>query len=151
MAGFSNYLRNKLVDWFHRGDSFTPPTTVYIALVTTTPTASTAGTEATGTGYARQSVASSTSAWAATNADGSTTDPSTGTTGTTSNNAIINFGTAGASWGTVTYWEMYDASTSGNRLMYGQIVDSGGAAAPRTIASGDPVSFPISALRAVWA
>ena len=150
MAGLTNYLRNKLVDWFHRGVAFTPPDPVYITLVSTTPTPSAAGTELTGSGYARVSVAKSTTAWAATNADGSTAATSSGTNGTTSNNAIIDFGIAGAAWGTATHWEMYDASTAGNRLMYGTIVDGLGVATPRSIASGDPVSFPISALRPIW-
>ena len=150
MAGFTNYFRNKLVDWFHRGVLFTPPDPVFIRLVSTTPTPSSAGTELTGTGYAAVSVAKSAIAWAATNADASVPNPSTGTTGTTSNNAVINFGTAGSAWGTVSYWEMWDASTGGNRLLYGEIVDAAGTATPRSIANGDPVSFPISALRIVW-
>lgn len=151
MSGFTNYLRNKLVDWFHRGVAFTPPDPVYIRLVSTTPTAASAGTELSGSGYAAVSVAKSTTAWAATNADASTTNPSSGTNGTTSNNAIINFGTAGAAWGTASHWEMWDAATGGNRLMYGEIVDGAGTPTPRSIALGDPVSFPISALRVVWA
>lgn len=151
MAGMSNYLRNKLVDWFHRGTTFTPPATHYVALVTTTPSAGTAGTEVTGTGYARQPITLSTTTMASTGADGSTTNPSSGTTGKTSNNALIDWGNAGSAWGTVTYYEIYDASTAGNRLFFGQIVDSGGAAAPRTIASADPVSFPISAMAIFWA
>lgn len=149
-AGFSDYLRNKLIDLIHRGVAFTPPATIYIALVKTTPNAATGGTEVTGTGYARVALAQSTAAMAATNADGSTAATSSGTSGTTSNNAAVSFGTAGGAWGTVTYWEAYDASSGGNRLMWGQIVDAGGVAAPRTISNGDPVSFPISALRIIW-
>lgn len=150
MAGLTNYLRNKIVDWFHRGVAYTPPDPVYITLVSTTPTPAAGGTELSGTGWARVAVAKSTTAWAATNADGSTAATSSGTNGTTSNNAVINFGTAGSAWGTATHWEMYDASTAGNRLMYGVIVNGVGTPTPRTIASGDPVSFPISALRPIW-
>lgn len=149
--GMTNYLRNKLVDWFHRGQAYTPPATMYIKLVTTTPNAAAAGTEVTFTGYTPQSIASSTSAWAATNADASTTNPSTGTNGTTSNNGILDYGTAGsAGSAAVTHWEAWDASSGGNRLFWGEIVDGTGLAAPRTISSGDPVSFPISYLRVVW-
>jgi len=150
MAGQTNYLRNKLIDLIHRAIAWTPPTTHYIALVTTTPTAAAAGTEVTGTGYARQAIALSATTMAATNADASTTSPSSGTTGKTSNNAIVNFGTAGAAWGTVTYYEIWDASTAGNRLFFGPLVDSGGAPTSRSISSGDPVSFPISAMTAFW-
>jgi hypothetical protein len=150
MAGQTNYLRNKLIDWFHRGKSFTPPTSHFVALVTTTPTASAAGTEVTGTGYARQEIVLGTTTMAATNADGSTTDPSSGTTGKTSNNGVVNWGNAGSSWGTVSYYEVWDAVTGGNRLFFGAIVDSGGTPAPRSIANGDPVSFPISAMAILW-
>lgn len=151
MAGMSNYLRNKVIDWFHRGVAFTPPDPVYIALCSSAPTASTPGTELAGAGYARQSIAKSTTAMSATNGDTLTTNPSTGTTGVSSNNAIVNFGTAGASWGVAAYWESYDAVTAGNRLHYGPIIDGNAVLAPRTITIGDPVSFPISALRFFWA
>lgn len=149
--GMTNYLRNKLVDWYHRGVAHTPPANHYIRLVTTTPNAAAAGTEVTFTGYAAQAIAQSTTAWAATNADGSTANPSSGTNGTTSNNAIVNFGTAGsAGSAAVTHWEAWDAATGGNRLYWGEIVDGTGTPAPRTIASGDPVGFPISYLRVTW-
>jgi len=151
MAGMTNYLRNKLVDWFHRGVAFTPPATLYLRLVSTTPTPASAGTELSGSGYAPVSIAQSTTAWAATNADGSTTNPSSGTNGTTSNNAILDFGTAAAAWGTASHWELWDAASGGNRCLYGEIVDGSGVATPRSIAAGDPVSFPISALRVIWA
>lgn len=153
MSGFTNYLRNKLIDWFHRAEAFTPPASVYVALVTSAPTAATAGTEVStggGSNYSRVEVASSLLNWAGTQAALSTT-ASTGTTGLTSNNSQINFGTAGTAWGTVSHWELYDAATSGNRLLFGTIVDGNGAASPRSIASGDPVSFPASSLQITWA
>lgn len=151
MAGLTNYLRNKIVDWFHRGVAFTPPATVYIRLVSSTPTPSTPGTELSGTGYAPEAIAHSTTNWAATNADGSTAGTSSGTNGTTSNNITIDFGTAGGSWGTASHWEMWDAETAGNRLLYGVITDSAGTPTPRTISNGDPVSFPPGSLRIIWA
>lgn len=150
MAGQTNYTRNKLVDLVHRAIAWTPPTTHYIALVTSTPTAATAGTEVTGTGYARQSVACSATAMAATNADASTTNPSSGTTGKTSNNAIVNWGNAGSAWGTVTYYEIWDALTGGNRLFFGPLVDISGAPLSYSIGNGDPVSFPVSCMSIFW-
>ncbi len=153
MAGFTNFLRNKLIDWFMRQESFDPPESIYIALVTSAPTAASAGTEV-GTGggsnYGRVEIESSLESWAGTQAALSE-DVSSGTSGTTSNNTSINFGTAGTSWGTVSHWEAYDASTSGNRLFYGTIVDGNGSASPRSISAGDPVSFPASALQVTWA
>ena len=151
MPGMTNYLRNKVVDWFHRGVAFTPPDPLYLRLCSTAPSAAAAGTELTGTGYAAVSIAKSTTAWAATNADASTANPSTGTNGTTSNNAVVNFGTAGSAWTTASHWELWDAASGGNRCLYGEIVDGAGSPSPRSIASGDPVSFPISALRVIWA
>lgn len=149
--GMSNYLRNKIIDWFHRGVAFTPPSTHYIRLVVNTPTSSLAGVEVAYTGYAPVAIAATTSAWAATNADASTTNPSSGTSGTTSNNAILNFGTATSSGSAaVTHWEAWDAASGGNRLYWGEIVDGSGTLTPRTISNGDPVSFPISYLRVSW-
>lgn len=147
--GITNYLRNKVIDWFHRGQAFTPPATVYMTLVSTTPSAGTAGTPLSGTGYARVGIASSLLNWAGTQGAGSTT-ASSGTSGTTSNNNIIDFGTAGADWGTATHWEFYDSLTGGNRLWWGEIVDGVGAPSARTIVTGDPVSFPVSALTTQW-
>lgn len=127
----------------------TPPTSFWVALCTTAPTASTAGTAVSGTGYARQEVPATLTDWCGTQGSG-TTDPSSGTSGVTSNNNIIDFGTAGSSWGTVSHWELYDASSGGNRLFFGTIVDGAGAPTPRSISSGDPVSFPVSALQVPW-
>lgn len=149
MSSMSNYLRNKLIDWFLRQEAFSPPATVYVALCTSAPTAAAAGTEVStsGTGYAREAVTSSLANWAGTQAALSTT-ASSGTTGETSNNSAIDFGTATITWGTVSHWEIYDAATSGNRLIFGTIVDGVGSPSPRTIVAADPVSFPASAL--VW-
>jgi hypothetical protein len=149
MAGLSNYLRNKLIDWFHRSQAFAPPATVYIELCSTTPTASTAGTPLSGTGYARKPLASGLVNWAGTQADG-TTAVSSGTSGTTSNNVDVDFGVAPAAWGTAASWEAYDALTSGNRLFFGTIVNGVGVATPRVINVGDPVKFPPAALRVEW-
>lgn len=145
-SGMTNFMRNKIIDWWHRGQAATPPATVYIALVSTTPSAATAGTALSGTGYARQAVSSSMVAWAGTQGAG-TTSASSGTSGVTSNNAVVDFGTAGAAWGTASHWEAYDALTGGNRLFFGEITDNAGTPTPRSIVMGDPVSFPIAALQ----
>lgn len=36
MSAKSNYLKNKLIDWFWRNQSFTPPTSIYFTLLTST-------------------------------------------------------------------------------------------------------------------
>ena len=147
----SNFLRNKIIDWFHRAQTYTPPANVYIALCTTAPVAGTGGTEVStsGTGYARQAIASSLTDWAGTQG-ATTTAASSGTTGTTSNNLTLSFGSATISWGTISHWEAYDAPTGGNRLFYGTIVDAGGAPTPRAVGAGDPVAFPLSAIVNIW-
>lgn len=151
MPGLTDFARNKLHDFMLRGKSLVPPSTLYVRLCSTAPTPAAAGTAIGGTGYTPQPINSTTTAWSATNADGSTADPSTGTSGTGSNNAIINFGTAGSNWGTASHWELWDAASGGNRWFFGEIVDGAGNPAPRAIVTGDPVSIPAAGLRFLWA
>jgi hypothetical protein len=120
MAEMSNYLENALVNATLRNTSYTSPTTVYVALYTTDPTDADTGTEVSGNGYARQSVAFS--------------SPSNGAT---SNSAAVEFPQATGSWGTVAYIGLRDASSGGN-LLYHTALD-----ASKTIATGDV--FRISA------
>ena len=149
MAGMSNYMRNRIIDWFHRGQIFTPPSTVYLELCSTAPSPGVVGTPLSGTGYARVAIPSGLTTWSGTQGD-NTTAVSSGTSGVTSNNALIDFGTAAAAWGTASHWQAYDALTGGNPLFYGEIVNGVGVATPRSIALGDPVAFPISGLRPQW-
>ncbi len=149
MTAMTNYFRNKIIDFAMRGQVFVPPTSMFVALCSGIPTASSAGTALSGTGYARQEIDNDMASWAGTQSAGSTS-ASSGTSGITSNNAIVDFGTAGAAWGTAAYWELWDAVTGGNRLLFGTIVDGAGTPTPRSIGSGDPVSFPISALAITW-
>lgn len=140
MASMSNYLENKIIDWLLRGQSFTPPTNVYVGLYTAAPSDAAGGTEVTGGSYARQAVSSALTSWAGTQSAGSTT-ASTGTSGTTSNNAVITFPTPTADWGTCTHLGIWDASTSGNLLFWNSLASS------RTVNSGDgALSIPISNL-----
>ncbi len=137
----SNYIQNKYwIDGFFRGQSYSVPTTLYIALATTAGSQAACGTEVSGGSYARVAVTSSLANWAGTQGATSTT-ASTGTTGTTSNNAVITFPSPTASWGTVTNVCIYDASTSGNLLFNFALTSS------QTINSGASApSFAISAL-----
>ena len=73
MAAMTDYLENKVIDWMLRGQTFTPPATLYVALYTTTLTDSSAGTEVTGGGYARVALTSSMANWAGTQSAASTT------------------------------------------------------------------------------
>lgn len=124
MAAVSNYLQNKLIDWLLRAQSFTPPSETWLALFTTAPTAAGGGTEVgTGLGYARAGITSALANWAGTQAASSTT-ASSGTSGSTSNNAQVSFGTSTSAWGTLVGIGLFDASTGGNLLFFGNLSSS---------------------------
>jgi len=123
MAEMSNYLENALVNATLRNTSYTSPATVYVALYTTDPTDADTGTEVSGNGYARQSVAFSA--------------PSNGAT---SNSSAVEFPQATGSWGTVAYIGLRDASSGGN-LLYHTALD-----ASKTIATGDVFRIAIGSL-----
>lgn len=130
MAALSNYLENNLIDRILRGQSFTFPTDVYFGLLTSAPSDSGGGTEVSGGSYARVTIAASMANFAGTQGAGTTT-ASSGTSGTTSNNVNITFPTPTANWGVVSYVGVYDASTSGNLLLWGALTT------PKTVNSGD--------------
>ena len=138
-GAMSDYLENKLTDFVFRGQAYTAPTTIYVALYTSACSDAATGTEVSGGSYARPGLAASLSNWAGTQAAASTT-ASTGTSGTTSNNAVITFATPTAGWGTVTYIGLMDAVTSGNLLVCTALTTS------KTINTGDTVSFPAASL-----
>lgn len=137
-AALTDHAENKIVDATLRGQALGAPATWYVALYTVCPTDSTAGTEATGGSYARVAVTAGLAQWAGTQSAGSTV-ASSGTGGTTSNNAAITFPTPTASWGTVVCWGITDASTAGNIWIYSALTTS------KTINTGDSVSFAIGA------
>lgn len=139
-GAFTDYLENKLVDWLIRGQTFTPPATLYVSLHTGACSDSSAGTEVSGGSYARVGVTSSLANWAGTQSAGSTT-ASSGTNGTTSNNGSITFPAPTGNWGSVTHFGIFDASTSGNLLVCQALTAS------KTINNGDAApSFGAGAL-----
>lgn len=150
MAAMSDILENKLIDWLLRGQAIgltgasaaagTGPTSTYIALFTTNPSDPGGGVEVTGGSYARVAVTSSLANWAGTQAAASTT-ASSGTSGTTSNNAAVTFPAPTANWGVITGVGIFDASTGGNLLLWGALTVS------KTVNSGDAApSFAAAAL-----
>jgi hypothetical protein len=141
---FSNYLSNKMIDWILRGQVFTPPATVYLALATTVFTADGGGVEVAGGSYARVASPCSLAEWAGTQAAASTT-LSTGTSDATSNNAAITFPAPTAAWGTVLGLGLWDAPTGGNLLLFGPLT------VPKVINSGDPApAFAPAALNLMF-
>lgn len=117
---FSNNAENLILTWTFTANAATRPTAWYLALFTTNPAEDGSGTEvsATGTAYARQTVAF------------------TVTGNTASNTAAVEFPTATASYGTVTHVGVYDASTGGNLIAYAALTTS------KTIDTGDVLRVP---------
>jgi hypothetical protein len=146
MAALSNYLQNKIIDWYLRGQSLTPPTTVYVGLFTTNDNAgNTSGVEVSGGSYARVAVSSSLANWAGTQGAG-TTSASSGTSGTTSNNNVMTFPAPTASWGSIQGIAVFDAATGGNLLLYAPLTIA------KTVNNGDPApAFPAAALAITFA
>tara|TARA_R100000808_G_scaffold4228_1_gene14078 strand:+ start:503 stop:916 length:414 start_codon:yes stop_codon:yes gene_type:complete len=123
MAGFTNFLEDKIINHVFGGTAYTAPTTIYVALYTSTPSDAGGGTEVSGGGYARQSVA-----W---------TIAGSGTA-QASNTSAITFPAATSDWGTVTHAAVVDASSSGNILAYEELTKTDFTTAnPKTVNTGD--------------
>jgi hypothetical protein len=103
----SDYYENKILDHMVRAQAFTPPSTVYVALFTVSPIDSGGGTEVSGGSYTRQAATFN----AASN-------------GFITNSADITFPQATADWGTIVSVGLFDASTAGNLLWYGDLTAS---------------------------
>lgn len=136
MSQLSNHAENKLADLV-RGQSWTLGANLYMALASAADDGSM--TELSGSGYARVAVARSLASWAGTQGAG-TTLASNGSSHGSSNNAAIDWGTAGAAWGTATHVVMLDAASSGNAICYIELTD------PLVIGNGDPVELPAGLL-----
>lgn len=149
MAAMSDFLENKLIDFLFRGQALgitgataaagTGPTALFFGLVTAASGDAAAGTEVIGGSYARVSVAATLANFAGTQAAASIV-ASTGSSGTTSNNAVITFPTPTAAWGVVIGLAVFDAVSGGNLLLYAAL------GANKTINNGDPApTFPAAA------
>lgn len=103
----SDYLENALINATLRGQAWTAPTTVYLALFTSDPTDAKTGTEVSGGAYARQVVT-----FAA---------PTNGASATA---ADVLYPVATAAWGTVTHIGVFDAATGGNLLYHGPLTNT---------------------------
>ena len=114
MSALSDYLENEILDHILGTGAYTMPSSVYLGLSTGSFVDDNSGTELSGSGYARK-VASFGAA----------------SSGTASNDAAIEFPAATGSWGTITHFGIFDASTSGNLLIHGALTSS------KVIESGD--------------
>lgn len=139
-ADLSNYGENKIVDALLRGQTLGAPATGYWALGTDVCSDAGPGTEVSGGSYARVSVVSSLANWAGTQSAGSTV-ASSGTGGTTSNNAAITFPQSTAAWGNLQSVWLMDAVSAGNRWICINLT------APFNVSAGGvTVSFPAGSL-----
>ena len=129
MSQASDYLENQLIDHLFRGATFAKPSTIYFALYTVAPSDSGGGTEVSGGSYARVAITPSNTNFNAT--QGGTSGASSGTGGNTTNAVAITFPAPTASWGTVTHYGVFDASSGGNLLIWGALNTS------KTINNGD--------------
>tara|TARA_R100001594_G_scaffold34170_6_gene63101 strand:+ start:8751 stop:9164 length:414 start_codon:yes stop_codon:yes gene_type:complete len=123
MAGFTNYLEDKVIGHLFGGTAYSAPSTWYVGLQTATPSDSAGGTEVSGGAYARQSVA-----WTI----------QTGGTAQASNTAALTFPAATTDWGTVTHAGVYDAATGGNLVAYETLTKTDFSTAnPKIVNTGD--------------
>ena len=120
MAGFSDYLEDKVLNHVFGGNAYTAPSTLYVALYTVAPTDTGGGTEVSGGSYARQTGAFSVSG----------TNPTTAT-----NSAAVEYPTATANYGTVVAVGIFDALSSGNLLAYANLTTS------KVVSTGDVFRF----------
>ena len=114
MSAMSDYLENEILDHILSVGSYTMPSAVYLGLSVASMADDASGTELSGSGYARQAVTFSAAA-----------------SGTTSNSGAITFPTATGTWGSIGFWALWDALSSGNMLLHGSF------SAAKSIASGD--------------
>jgi len=114
----SNTFETRALQWIFTADAVTRPTAWYVALYTVAPTDTGGGTECSGTSYARQSVSLSVSGNLATNS------------------AAVEFPAAGSSWGTIVAAGVFDASSGGNLIAYGNLTAS------KAIDTGDILRIP---------
>ena len=116
---FTNYLENKIMAYVFSGTAFSSPSaSLYIGLFTAAPGEGGGGTEVSGNGYNRKIVSLTT------------------TNNASTNGSAVEFDAATASWGTITYVAIFDASTSGNMLAYGELTTA------KTIGTGDVFRIP---------
>lgn len=142
MGALTNFAENKLIDALLRAQALGAPATWYVAALSAVTDGETASlTEITGGGYARVAVSASLANFSGTQGAG-TTVASSGTSGTSSNNAAITFPVPSANWSApVTHMALMDAASGGNAWIIGQL------AAPKTVNNGDPApSFAAGAL-----
>jgi hypothetical protein len=114
MSAMSDYLELKFLDHFTGTASTSAPSAVYLGLATASLQDDASGTELTGNNYSRKAITFASAS-----------------SGSIASNSAVEFDPATGSWGDVSHWGIFDASSSGNLLFHGSFTAS------KTIASGD--------------
>lgn len=127
MSAFSNYFEDQITGWIAGTTFAAAPTATFVQLYSQDPTD--AGS-ATGALYSRVSIASGTGSWTR----------GVGGNGTITNASAFTITSSATATASATHVAVWDASTAGNLLFFGQLTTA------KTIASGDEVKFNASAL-----
>lgn len=114
MSAMSNYLELEVLDHILSVGAYSMPADIYLGLSVASMAEDASGTELSGNAYVRQAITFATASG-----------------GSSSSNATVTFPTATGNWGTVAYWSVWDASSSGNMMLHGAFTAS------KTIATGD--------------
>ena len=114
MSAMSDYLENEILDHICSVGSYTMPANVYVGLSTGSFGEANSGPELSGNNYTRKEVTFSAAS-----------------SGATTNSGTVEFNAATGSWGNVSHFGIFDASTSGNLLIHGAFSGS------KTITTGD--------------
>ncbi len=113
MSAMSNYLENEILDHILATGAYTMPSAIYVGLSTGSFGDDASGTELNGNGYTRKVMAFDAAV-----------------AGTADNSGAVEFSAATASWGTVSHFGLFDASSGGNLLIHGaftaaKLIDTG--------------------------
>ena len=114
MSAMSNYLELEVLDHILSVGAYSMPADIYLGLSVASMAEDGSGTELSGSAYARQAI---------------TFAAASG--GSSASNATVTFPTATGSWGTVAYWSIWDAASSGNMMLHGAF------SASKVIGTGD--------------
>jgi len=126
MSAFSNYLEDQITGWI-AGTSMTAPTATFVQLYNGDPLDTGLGGTAL---YSRITIASGTGSWTR----------GTAGNGTITNASAFTITSSATATASATHVAVFDASTAGNLLFFGQLTTA------KTVASGDEVKFNASAL-----
>ncbi len=114
MSAMSDYLELKVLDHVLSVTAYTMPSNVYVGLSTGSFGDDNSGTELSGNNYTRKEASFSAAS-----------------SGAITTSGTVEFNAATGSWGAISHFGIFDASTSGNLLIHGAF------AAAKTIATGD--------------